>query len=65
MLQNSLNLCIFDNKKHFNERLSLIVIINDDGHEAKGLASLIEAAKGLGRILVVAPTDPEAECRTP
>ena len=32
--------------------LPLIVIINDDGHEAKGLASLIEAAKGMGRLLV-------------
>lgn len=40
--------------------LPLIVIINDDGHEAKGLASLIEAAKGLGRILVVAPDGPRS-----
>jgi 5'-nucleotidase len=33
----------------------LILISNDDGYQAKGLAHLIEAARPFGRIVVVAP----------
>ncbi len=36
-----------------NERL--ILITNDDGFDSKGLAAAVEAARGLGRIVVVAP----------
>ena len=32
-----------------------ILITNDDGITAKGISSLVEAAKGLGEILSVAP----------
>jgi len=33
----------------------LILITNDDGYQAKGISSLIEAMKGLGEIIVFAP----------
>ncbi len=38
------------------------LITNDDGIEAPGLAALVEAAKGLGRIVVVAPAGPQSGC---
>ncbi len=33
----------------------LILVTNDDGYQAKGIKSLIEAMKGLGDIIVFAP----------
>lgn len=38
----------------------LILITNDDGITAKGIASLTEAMKGLGEILLVAPDSPQS-----
>jgi 5'-nucleotidase len=35
--------------------MPLILITNDDGFEARGLAALIEAAKGFGEVVVVTP----------
>lgn len=37
-----------------------ILITNDDGITAKGIASLIEAAKGFGKVMVVAPDKPQS-----
>lgn len=37
-----------------------ILITNDDGITAKGITSLVEAAKGLGEIMVVAPDKPQS-----
>ena len=42
------------------DKQKFILITNDDGITAKGLASLIEAAKGLGEIMVVAPDKPQS-----
>jgi 5'-nucleotidase len=39
------------------ERKPLILITNDDGYQAKGLSALIEMAKPLGRVIVVAPEE--------
>ncbi len=36
-----------------NERL--ILVTNDDGYASKGLAAAIEAVKGFGRVVAVAP----------
>lgn len=38
-----------------DKRLPLILITNDDGFQAKGIGALIEMAKPLGRVIVVAP----------
>jgi 5'-nucleotidase len=38
----------------------LILITNDDGLEAKGIRSLTEAVASLGKIVVVAPKDPQS-----
>lgn len=38
----------------------LILVTNDDDITAKGIASLIEAVKDLGRLLVVAPDKPQS-----
>lgn len=38
----------------------LIFITNDDGYRAKGIASLIDALKGLGEIVVVVPDGPRS-----
>lgn len=38
----------------------LIFVTNDDGVEAKGLKSLIEAVRPLGRVLVVAPEETQS-----
>jgi 5'-nucleotidase len=46
------------NSKKINsmsKRKPLILITNDDGYQAKGIASLIEAMRGLGEIIVFAP----------
>ncbi len=39
-----------------SEKRPLILIVNDDGYEAKGLAAMVELAKPLGEIVVVVPT---------
>ena len=38
----------------------LILITNDDGHEAKGIAALVEVAKEFGEVVVVAPNGPRS-----
>lgn len=38
----------------------LILVVNDDGYQAKGLLSLIEVAKTKGDVLVVAPDGPRS-----
>jgi 5'-nucleotidase len=38
----------------------LFLVTNDDGVDAKGLKSLIEVVRPLGRVLVVAPADPQS-----
>lgn len=38
-----------------NRQTPLILVTNDDGVSAKGIASLVKAIKGLGEIVVVAP----------
>lgn len=37
------------------EKTPLILIVNDDGYDAKGLAALVEASREFGEIVVVAP----------
>ncbi len=38
----------------------LILVTNDDGLQAKGIAALVEAVKPLGRVVVVAPAEPQS-----
>ena len=38
----------------------LILVINDDGISAPGIAALVEVAKSLGRVVVVAPDKPQS-----
>ncbi|HPB57122.1 MAG TPA: 5'/3'-nucleotidase SurE [Bacteroidales bacterium] len=38
----------------------LILVTNDDGHEAKGLAALIEAAASFGEVVVISPDGPRS-----
>lgn len=38
-----------------DSRVPLILVTNDDGYQAKGISALIEMAKPLGRVVVVAP----------
>jgi 5'-nucleotidase len=38
----------------------LILVTNDDGIEAKGLLALIEAVKSFGKVMVVAPAEPQS-----
>jgi 5'-nucleotidase len=38
----------------------LFLVTNDDGVEAKGIKSLIEVVRPMGRVLVVAPADPHS-----
>jgi 5'-nucleotidase len=42
------------------EKKPIILVTNDDGVEAKGIKSLIEVVRPMGRILVVAPADPHS-----
>ena len=37
------------------EKRPLILIVNDDGYAAKGLAAMVEIAKPLGEVVVVVP----------
>jgi 5'-nucleotidase len=43
-----------------SQKQPLILITNDDGVEAKGLRALIEAIRPFGRIVAVAPADPQS-----
>lgn len=38
----------------------LILVTNDDGYTAKGIASLVDAVSPLGEVVVVAPTEPQS-----
>ena len=40
--------------------MPLILITNDDGFEARGLAALVEAAKDFGKIVVITPDSPRS-----
>ncbi|MFO7370823.1 MAG: 5'/3'-nucleotidase SurE [Bacteroidales bacterium] len=42
------------------EKKPLILVTNDDGVEAKGLKALIETLRPIGKIVVVAPADPQS-----
>lgn len=43
-----------------NIKKPLILITNDDGHQAKGIQTLIKSLTGLGEIVVVAPDGPRS-----
>ena len=38
-----------------NEQRPLILVVNDDGYEAKGLEAMVSIAKPLGEVVVVVP----------
>lgn len=42
------------------EKEKLILVTNDDGYQAKGFKSLIEAVRPLGNIIAVAPLEPQS-----
>lgn len=42
------------------KKLPVILITNDDGVTAPGIRALVEAVKGLGKIIVVAPDKPQS-----
>jgi len=42
------------------EKRPIILVTNDDGVEAKGIRSLIEVVRPLGKVMVVAPADPHS-----
>jgi 5'-nucleotidase len=46
--------------KTANKSTPLILITNDDGISAPGIRNLVEAARGLGEIVVVAPDKPQS-----
>jgi len=46
--------------KKGGKRLPTILITNDDGISAPGIRNLVEAVKGLGKIVVVAPDKPQS-----
>jgi len=46
--------------KALTKKLPTILITNDDGITAPGIRNLVEAVKGLGRIVVVAPDKPQS-----
>lgn len=43
-----------------NQHLPLILISNDDGYNSKGILALIDAVRGLGEIVVMAPDGPRS-----
>jgi 5'-nucleotidase len=47
-------------KKGGKKRLPTILITNDDGISAPGIRNLVEAVKGLGKVVVVAPDKPQS-----
>jgi len=42
------------------KKLPVILITNDDGVTAPGIKNLVEAVRGLGKIVVVAPDKPQS-----
>ena len=42
------------------DREKLLLITNDDGIEAKGLKELVEVMRDFGRVVVVAPAEPQS-----
>ena len=42
------------------DRLPVILVTNDDGISAPGIRNLVEAVKGLGKVVVVAPDKPQS-----
>lgn len=42
------------------EKEKLILVTNDDGYQAKGFNSLIESVRHLGRIIAIAPLEPQS-----
>jgi 5'-nucleotidase len=44
----------------YMNKTPLILVTNDDGVDARGLKALTEAAGSLGKVLVVAPSDPQS-----
>ena len=40
--------------------IPLILISNDDGFQAKGIRSLVDMLRGMGRIIVCAPDSPRS-----
>src|SRR5947199_9405395 len=42
------------------EDIPIILITNDDGITAPGIRTLVEAVKGLGQVVVVAPDKPQS-----
>ncbi|HET6253593.1 MAG TPA: 5'/3'-nucleotidase SurE [Puia sp.] len=47
-------------KKGGRKRVPVILVTNDDGINAPGIRNLVEAVKGLGKIVVVAPDKPQS-----
>jgi len=47
-------------KKAGRKRMPVILVTNDDGINAPGIRNLVEAVKGLGKIVVVAPDKPQS-----
>ncbi len=45
-------------KKGGRKRVPVILVTNDDGINAPGIRNLVEAVRGLGKIVVVAPDKP-------
>ncbi|MBM3448923.1 MAG: 5'/3'-nucleotidase SurE, partial [Bacteroidetes bacterium] len=43
-----------------DEKKPTILVTNDDGITAKGIASLVEIAKKFGNVVVVAPDKPQS-----
>ena len=43
-----------------NKKVPVILVTNDDGITAPGIRNLVEAVKGLGKIVVVAPDKPQS-----
>lgn len=48
------------NGKNGGKRLPTILVTNDDGIMAPGIRNLVEAVKGLGKVVVVAPDKPQS-----
>jgi len=46
--------------KRGRKRVPVILVTNDDGINAPGIRNLVEAVKGLGKVVVVAPDKPQS-----
>ena len=47
-------------KKGAKKHIPVILVTNDDGINAPGIRNLVEAVKGLGKVVVVAPDKPQS-----